>query len=183
MRKNENTRNLSKYLSYVLRHRPDELGIELDKQGWTDVAILLEKLAKKARSIDRTELDRIVVENDKQRFAFNLDKTKIRANQGHSISVDLAYDASEPPEYLYHGTSTLAENLILAEGIKKMNRHHVHLSSDKQTAAKVGQRHGQLVIFVVSSAEMHRNGIPFFLSENGVWLTDFVETKYLRKLD
>ena len=175
----ENTR-ISKFLSLVLRHQPDELGITLDESGWTNVDALIAKMKGKGFHITKEILDHVVETNNKKRFAYNEDQSKIRASQGHSIEVDLAYTPQQPPDILYHGTAERFVDLILHEGLKKRSRHHVHLSSDKNTALNVGQRHGKPVIFEVASGRMHKDGIDFFVSENGVWLTDHVPANYLR---
>lgn len=169
----------SKFLSLVLRHSPQTIGISIDKNGWTSVEELLAKAAKRKVFISPVELAVIVSENDKQRFSFNDDQTMIRANQGHSINIDLNLTATVPPEYLYHGTVSKFINSIKSDGLKKMSRQHVHLSKDKATAEKVGSRRGIPVILSVRSGAMHRDGYSFFQSDNGVWLTDTVPTHYI----
>lgn len=165
----------SKFLSYILRHNPDKLGLILDEQGWVSVEELLTKL----NNVSMEQLEYVVANNNKKRFAFNEDKTKIRANQGHSIKIDLAYSPIEPPEFLYHGTATKNITSIQKGGIIKGSRHHVHLSADIDTATNVGQRHGKPIILMVQSKAMYEAGHEFFLSENGVWLTDFVPTAFI----
>jgi putative RNA 2'-phosphotransferase len=172
-------KDVSKLLSLVLRHQPDALGIVLDPEGWTDVTTLLAKMRAKGMAVDLALLKHVVATNDKQRFAFNGDYSRIRANQGHSVVVDLGLVAVEPPEHLYHGTAEATVAAILAEGLRKQSRQHVHLSVDVATAAKVGGRHGKPVVLRVKSGEMHRRGVPFYRSENNVWLTDFVAPGYL----
>ena len=172
-------KDLSKFLSLILRHQPQELGIILDEAGWTDVDILLAKMQARNMVVDIERLRQIVQNNDKQRFAFNADRSKIRASQGHSVSVELGLTPVEPPEILYHGTAQANLESILNEGIRKCSRQHVHLSADEQTALKVGQRHGKPVVLRVKSGDMYRNGHLFYLSENRVWLTEFVEVKYI----
>ncbi len=173
----------SRLLSKVLRHQPSYIGIRLDEQGWTETEVLLNALTKKGYgAISLDELKLIVDTNNKKRFIFNNDFTKIRANQGHSVEVNLEYEACTPPEFLYHGTATHVVNAILKEGIKKQKRHHVHLSTDISTASQVGKRHGELVILKVNSKKMHENGLPFYKSPNGVWLTDFVSNEYIEVL-
>ena len=172
-------KSASKLLSYVLRHSPESIGLELDEQGWADVAQLLYLLNAKGDTITMSLLEEIVVTNDKKRFAFNEDKTRIRASQGHSIAIELGLTASEPPEYLYHGTVALYLNAIRQEGLKKMSRQHVHLSTDKETAERVGSRRGKAVILVVRSGKMYRSGISFYKSENGVWLTEVVTPEFI----
>lgn len=176
-------KDLSKFLSLVLRHKPETIGIELDANGWTDVAILLEKMNHKGKQIDMIRLEKIVAESDKQRYAFNADKTQIRANQGHSVTVDLALQAAEPPAILYHGTSRAFEASILQKGLLKGERHHVHLSKDIETARRVGERRDkQCLIFEVDSQKMQAENYMFYVSENGVWLTDHVPALFLRKI-
>jgi putative RNA 2'-phosphotransferase len=172
----ENTR-ISKLLSLVLRHQPESIGIVLDENGWTDVGILLRKL-----TIEKTALDHVVATNSKKRFAFNEDETKIRANQGHSVEVELGYQAEKPPEVLYHGTGIGSVKAILQEGLSKQKRHHVHLSVDIETALKVGQRHGTPTVLEVNAEKMSRNNFEFYRSANGVWLTDHVPVEYIQEL-
>jgi putative RNA 2'-phosphotransferase len=172
-------KDLSKYLSLVLRHQPDALGITLDPQGWTLVEALLEKMQKKGMDVDLAQLKGVVADCDKQRFAFNPGFSRIRANQGHSVEVDLGLSAVAPPEYLYHGTAEKNLSVILKEGLQKRARQHVHLSANVETAIKVGQRHGKPAVLLVQSGKMHRNGGLFYQSENRVWLTDFVAPEYL----
>lgn len=169
---------ISKFLSYVLRHRPDEIGLSLDANGWL-VSELIER--SKSASIQLTEelLQEIVRSSDKQRFAFNGDATKIRANQGHTVDVDLALDPKEPPEFLFHGTATRFLDAIRQEGLKPMKRQHVHLSSDEVTATTVGMRYGKPIVLRIRSGEMWRTGQIFWLSANGVWLTENVKLNYL----
>lgn len=173
-----NQKETSKFLSLILRHQPELIGLKLDNNGWADVDTLL-TLAARRKHITREELETIVAESDKQRFAFNEDHSKIRANQGHSIQVDLELPATTPPEFLFHGTTGASVSDILKTGIRKMSRQHVHLSIDKATATKVGSRRGIPVILTIRSGDMHRDGIPFFVSANGVWLTDHVPAKYI----
>lgn len=168
----------SKFLSLVLRHRPNLIDIKLDKQGWTDVEILLEKLKLHGKKIDFITLEEVVLHNNKKRFAFNPTKTKIRANQGHSIKVELGYIPQIPPEKLYHGTISKFLSKIFKEGLKKQKRHHVHLSTDVETAINVGKRRGEAVILVISAKKMHEEGYHFYQSENGIWLTEKVPIGY-----
>lgn len=181
MNTTKNTIKLSKFLSLVLRHKPQTIGIELDENGWTDVKGLLQKMNDYGKFIDLKTLKAVVENNDKKRFAFNDSRTKIRANQGHSVKIDLGYTAQEPPEILYHGTATKYLSSIYQTGLQKRQRHHVHLSADLDTATKVGKRHGQLVIFEVAAKVMFQAGHSFFISENGVWLTDVVPVQYLKQ--
>jgi putative RNA 2'-phosphotransferase len=169
----------SKLLSYVLRHRPDSIGLALDAHGWADVGELLARLAASGKPVDRALLERVVADNDKQRFAFSPDRSRIRASQGHSIAVDLQLREAEPPPLLYHGTASRFLKSILAGGLRAGSRHHVHLSADLQTARRVGARHGFPAVLQVDAARMHADGISFYLSDNGVWLTGEVKPKYL----
>lgn len=173
---------ISKFLSLVLRHNPALIGLELDANGWASVTELLAKMKAKDHGISIDELKHIVETNSKKRFAFNDDFEKIRANQGHSVEVDLGYEKQVPPFELFHGTAQKNLDLILKTGIKKMKRHHVHLSTDKVTAQKVGMRHGKPVILSVNAKGMADSGFDFYLSNNGVWLTDFVPVEFI-KLD
>lgn len=172
-------KNLSKFLSLLLRHQPEIINLNLDENGWADVKELQEKCVKQNQDFTLEELDEIVETNDKKRFIFNEDRTKIRVNQGHSIAVDLALKPQQPPEFLYHGTAENNVNSILEKGIEKRNRQHVHLSNNKDTASKVGMRHGKPVLLTIMTGKMHLDGIVFYLSENNVWLTDFVDPEYI----
>ncbi|WP_234735210.1 RNA 2'-phosphotransferase [Tellurirhabdus bombi] len=176
------TTRLSKVLSLILRHRPAFADITLDANGWADVPLLLRNLQEKGYRIDFDILKHIVATNSKQRFSLSEDLGRIRANQGHSVVIDLDLQAAEPPHVLYHGTAARFMKTIQHEGLKKMGRHHVHLSRDVETARAVGTRHGVPVILEVAASRMHQDGYPFFISANGVWLTDRVPAKYLRKL-
>lgn len=177
----ENTR-ISKFLSLVLRHQPQKIGIHLDAEGWTDVHILLQKASAAGVKISLPLLQHIVATNNKKRFSFNPAGTHIRANQGHSVPVELGYQPQTPPPVLYHGTATRFLDAILASGLHKKNRHHVHLSDNRETARQVGQRHGKPVVLTVAAAAMYNQGFTFYLSENGVWLTDRVPAHYLQIL-
>ncbi|WP_205323601.1 RNA 2'-phosphotransferase [Glycomyces sp. YM15] len=163
---------VSKYLSRHLRHDPGRIGIELDEHGWVEVEVLLKALADRNFHVTRDELDAVVALNDKQRFAVR--DGKIRANQGHTVDVDLDLTPVAPPPVLYHGTTGGFVGTIREEGIKSMNRHHVHLSPDRETAVKVGSRRGKPVVLVIDAARMAGAGHAFYKSENGVWLTDHV---------
>jgi len=175
----DRTRHVSKFLSLVLRHAPETIGLGLDEQGWASVEELIEACNRSGTPLTREELEHVVATSDKKRFAFSEDGLRIRANQGHSIKVDLGFEPREPPEVLYHGTARRVLESILKEGLIKGARHHVHLSSDAATAAKVGSRHGKPVVLVVKSGQMHVDGYAFYLSQNGVWLTDHVPSEYL----
>lgn len=170
----------SKFLSLVLRHRPESIGLVLDENGWASVSELLKLSAQQGRKISRALLERVVSENEKQRFTFNTDHSRIRANQGHSISVDLELKPTNPPDQLFHGTATRYLDSIRASGLTKQNRQHVHLSQDVDTASRVGWRHGKVVVLVIESGKMNQNGHQFFLSENGVWLTDVVPVEFIQ---
>ena len=174
MSTNKKNRHLSKFLSLVLRHKPETIDLKLDEYGWADVEKLLSKMHEAQKQIDLALLKEIVATNDKQRFTFNSDYSKIRANQGHSIEIDLDLKPIQPPSTLYHGTSDKSIDSILQTGLEKRNRQHVHLSSDLETASKVGQRHGKLILLQVESGKMYEDGHLFYQSKNGVWLTDAV---------
>ena len=168
-----------RFLSYILRHHPDKIGLRLDDQGWADTGELISKSASLDRVFSMEDLKEIVLNDEKQRFAFNEDDTRIRANQGHSIEVDLNLMTKAPPDILYHGTVSRFLDDIRKEGLKRMDRHHVHLSVDKETAIIVGRRRGKPVILTIKSGLMHREGYSFLISENGVWLTDTVPSLYI----
>ena len=169
---------LGRFLSLVLRHDPGAAGISLDEHGWADVEALLAGVSRTGRRIDRETLERIVRENSKQRYAFNGDHTKIRANQGHSLPVDVELKRAQPPRYLYHGTASRFLPGIRREGIRRMNRQYVHLSGDRETAEAVGRRHGQAAVITIDAQAMARDGIAFYRSENGVWLCGAVPPDY-----
>ncbi|MEH6762969.1 MAG: RNA 2'-phosphotransferase [Aequorivita antarctica] len=175
--------HISKFLSLVLRHKPETIGIELDQNGWTDVAMLIEKANNYGIKFDSEVLNLLVQTNPKKRFAFNETFDKIRASQGHSIAVELGYTNQKPPELLFHGTDEKAVQSILDKGLERRSRQHVHLSSDIETAIKVGQRHGKPIVFKVLAAQMYTDNFQFLISENGVWLTDMVPSKYLKQRD
>jgi len=169
----------SKFLSLVLRHRPEKIGIELDEHGWVDVDELLDACARHRRHISRDFLEEIVATNDKRRFSFSDDGRRIRANQGHSVEVDLNLQPVEPPETLYQGTVARFLDAIRREGLKPMKRHHVHLSEERETAIAVGRRRGKPIVLVIHSGRMHADGHTFYQSANGVWLTDAVPPEYI----
>ncbi|MGO4291348.1 RNA 2'-phosphotransferase [Chitinophaga sp. RAB17] len=175
-----NIKSISKFLSLILRHSPEKIQLTLDAHGWADVATLLKQCQAHGQRFTFAELETVVAENDKQRFSFNEDKTRIRANQGHSLEVALDLPLATPPEFLYHGTVPKFMQEIRARGLQKMNRHHVHLSENLDTATSVGNRRGAAKILRILSGQMHRDGIPFYLSVNGVWLTDEVPPKYIQ---
>lgn len=171
---------ISKFMSLVLRHKPQEIGLQLDENGWTSVSDFLEKMNTKENNLDFESLEEIVATNDKKRFAFNDDKTKIRASQGHSVTIDLALQEIVPPEILFHGTVEKFISEIKSKGLLKMSRQHVHLSKDEETAIKVGSRRGNPIILIVDCVKMHQDGFKFYQSENGVWLTDEVPANYIK---
>lgn len=173
-------KRLSKFLSLVLRHQPESFGIELDDGGWTPINELIAKAQRQGTRFSEEELRRVVAESDKQRFAISQEGLRIRANQGHSVSVDLSLEPITPPEVLYHGTVAKFLPSIREKGLIKGRRHHVHLSPDRETAAKVGGRRGKPVILEVDSAAIHAEGSEFYLSANGVWLTDHVPPAFIR---
>ena len=168
--------SISKFLSLLLRHKPEQIGLQLDKEGWADVQELLSKI-----EITFEHLQEIVHLNDKKRFIFSEDLSKIRANQGHTINVELNLQPVTPPEILYHGTAEKNIASILEKGILKQERHHVYLSDNIETAISVGKRYGKPVVFEVVALEMHTAGHEFYLSENNVWLTEYVPPLYIRK--
>ncbi|VTR94957.1 rna 2 -phosphotransferase : Probable RNA 2'-phosphotransferase OS=Nostoc sp. PCC 7107 GN=kptA PE=3 SV=1: PTS_2-RNA [Gemmata massiliana] len=171
---------LSKFMSKLLRHEPESIGITLESGGWVLVTDLLTGLEKAGTRTSREELNIVVAKCEKQRFTFDETGTKIRANQGHSTDVDLQLEEAEPPAELFHGTAYTTVPVILRDGLLKMARHHVHLSADPVTATKVGQRHGKPVILVVDTAKMRADGHIFYRSTNGVWLVEHVPPQYLR---
>lgn len=172
-------KNISKFLSLVLRHAPETIQLQLDKNGWANVDELIIKCHQFGKEFDFELLEEVVETNDKKRFAFNEDLTKIRANQGHSIDVDLNFKELQPIDFLYHGTVEKFIDLIKNEGIQKMSRQYVHLSKDKETAIKVGSRKGKPIILKIDAQKMFESGFKFYLSENNVWLTDEVPAKYI----
>jgi putative RNA 2'-phosphotransferase len=172
----------SKYLSMVLRHRPEAAGLTLDEAGWAEVDTLLAALEAAGRPLTRDELDHVVATSDKQRFAFSADGRRIRANQGHSVPVELGLPDAVPPDTLFHGTATATVPLILARGLLPMGRQDVHLSADRETAVRVGSRHGRPAVFTVDAAGLAATGHVFRVSANGVWLTSAVPARWLRLL-
>ncbi|MBL1210565.1 RNA 2'-phosphotransferase [Geminocystis sp. GBBB08] len=170
---------ISKFLSKYLRHTPFEIGLNIDNQGWVNIDELLFICEKNDFPITKLELIEVVKSNEKKRFSFDETGTKIRANQGHSIKIDLNLIPKTPPLILYHGTTRQFVNSILDQGLLKMSRHHVHLSTDLETAKKVGQRKGEPIILIINSQLMQKNGFIFYCSDNEVWLVDFVPREYL----
>ncbi|MEU8773080.1 RNA 2'-phosphotransferase [Streptomyces sp. NPDC048606] len=172
------TVKVSKYVSKHLRHQPERIGLTLDPRGWVEIDDLLAAAAAHGFPLTREELDHVVASNDKQRFA--VDGTRIRANQGHTVAVDLDLPEAEPPAWLYHGTVARALEAIRAEGLRPMARHHVHLSPDRETATRVGARRGRPIVLAVDAGAMRAAGHVFRVSANGVWLTEAVPPRFLR---
>lgn len=170
---------ISKYLSKHLRHAPDRLGLTLAPGGWVGVDELVSACTAHQFPLTRAELEAVVAGSDKQRFSFDETQTRIRANQGHSVDIDLQLEPQTPPEVLYHGTGEKSVPAILELGLMKMSRHHVHLSQDIDTAHKVGSRHGRPVVLAIAADAMSQVGFTFYCSENGVWLVDAVPPQYL----
>ncbi|TGD80326.1 RNA 2'-phosphotransferase [Hymenobacter wooponensis] len=181
MEKAQQTR-ISKFLSLHLRHQPELLGVTLEAGGWVGVKALLAACARRGFPLTREQLEEVVTSSDKQRFAFDESGTRIRAQQGHSVPVELGLVAQVPPPKLYHGTVAAALPAIREQGLQKMQRHHVHLSPDVETARHVGSRRGRPVLLAVDAAALHAAGATFYQSGNGVWLTDEVPPQYLREL-
>lgn len=179
----QSQKNFSKFLSYVLRHQPDSIGITLDAQGWTEIATLMSQAAKHGKRFKLEDLHEAVRTSDKQRFALSEDGLRIRANQGHSVAVDLALPVTVPPDVLYHGTASRFIASIMKEGLRPGSRHHVHLSANTTTARTVGARHGAPVILQVMAKQMQEDGFQFFVSANGVWLCDSVPPTYLIRMN
>ena len=172
-------KTISKYLSKILRHTPEAVGLELEPGGWVDALELLAACKRHGKTITYEQLKRVVEESDKQRFA--IEGRKIRANQGHSVEVDLQLQAQTPPDTLYHGTGVGSVDAIYRDGLLRMSRHHVHMSADIETAVKVGSRHGKPAVFIVAAARLVSDGTPFYKSANGVWLAEHVPTAYLTR--
>jgi putative RNA 2'-phosphotransferase len=170
---------LSKFLSLVLRHHPERIGLSLDQGGWARVDELIAAARRAGVELDLVRLRTVVEHNDKQRFAFSDDGLQISASQGHSIPVDLGLESLTPPESLYHGTTTRFLQSIRDQGLVPGHRNHVHLSPDERTAVKVGQRHGQPVVLIIQARRMHQDGFKFYLSANGIWLTGNVPARYI----
>lgn len=170
---------VSKFLSYVLRHQPDAIGITLDLEGWTDIAALITAAINAGKQLDRDLIQAVVTTSDKKRFAISEDGLRIRAVQGHSTeSVDISYVEKVPPEFLYHGTATRFLASIRKEGLLPGSRQYVHLSQEEQTALTVGQRHGKAVVLKIEALRMHQQGFKFFRAENGVWLIEHVPVSF-----
>lgn len=169
----------SKFLSFVLRHKPEAIGLALDGNGWADVDDLVRLAIESGHPLTRAAIETVVAGSDKQRFALSEDGRRIRANQGHSVAVDLGLSPVTPPTILYHGTATRFLDSIREHGLRPGSRQHVHLSGDEATAVKVAIRHGRAAVLQVAAGEMARDGFPYFRSTNGVWLTALVPVRYL----
>lgn len=174
----DNTK-VSKFISLVLRHKPETIGLALDENGWVSSDLLIQGMEKAGYKISVEQLKEVVCSNDKQRFKFNEDFSKIRANQGHSVNIDLHLEPKSPPKILFHGTAIKNIDSIKLHGLLKKDRNHVHLSDNTETAMKVGMRYGQPIVLKIDSNRMDADGILFYCSENGVWLTDNIDVKYI----
>lgn len=174
-------KSTSKYISLILRHKPEVIGITLDDHGWADTQALIEGV-NRTHPLTMELLEEIVRTDEKQRYSFNADKSRIRANQGHSIPIDADLAETEPPETLYHGTGEKSVASIERDGLRPMSRLYVHLSPDTETARSVGSRHGKPVIYIVLAGEMHRSGYRFYRSANGIWLTKEVPVRFLKRI-
>ncbi|MBD1229049.1 RNA 2'-phosphotransferase [Xenorhabdus griffiniae] len=171
---------ISKFLSYVLRHQPESIGLVLDSEGWADIGTLIKCAANHGKRLNYAIIEKIVDANDKKRFAISVDQKRIRAVQGHSTQkVDIRYQEKTPPEILYHGTATRFLDSIFKQGLVAGTRHYVHLSAEKSTAIKVGQRHGKVIILQIDIQLMHEQGFKFYQADNDVWLTKTVPVKYI----
>lgn len=177
--KDQNQKRNSKFLSLVLRHQPEAIGIELDESGWVRVEVLLKALGRHRHSMTLDQLQKLVAQNDKKRFAFSEDGSMIRANQGHSVEVDLDHPLTQPPEILLHGTPQKFVDAIRTEGLQKIKRHDVHLHEDLKVAKDVGKRRGNPVILRIRSGDMHRAGHRFYLTPNQVWLVEAVPAEFI----
>jgi putative RNA 2'-phosphotransferase len=179
---NADRTQLSKFFSFVLRHKPDAIGLTLDTQGWAHIDELIERGNASGTQFNRDDVQQVVETSDKKRFSISTDGQRIRAAQGHSVTVELGLLPREPPSVLYHGTATRFVDSILSEGLRPQDRQHVHLSIDEATAQRVGQRHGKPVVFKVEALHMHAKGFKFFLADNGIWLTDQVPPEFLSSI-
>lgn len=177
---NDNYKQQGQFLALILRHKPESVGVAMDEHGWVGIAELIDGMNAAGTYIDL--LSRIVETDNKNRYSFSDDGRFIRANQGHSVHVDLELLPVEPPEFLYHGTATRFLDSIFVDGLLPMSRMHVHLSSDEETASLVGQRHGKLAILRVEAHRMFDDGYSFYVSNNGVWLTDVVSPEYFKQI-
>ena len=176
-----NLTNVSRFISLILRHKPETINITLDKNGWANVQELIQGIQKHYPNFNFDVLKQIVNTDDKQRYSFNEDSTKIRANQGHSVPVDVELKEYEPPDFLFHGTGAKYTSSIEQQGLIPKSRLYVHLSEDVTTAIKVGQRHGIPIVYMVDAKRMFKDGYKFYLSNNNVWLTKEVPIEYLSK--
>lgn len=172
-------KHISKLMSLVLRHKPEEIGLRLDENGWANVQELIQKINEAGIKVNFDTINTVADTNDKKRFSFNADKTMIRANQGHSLKVELGLKAVVPPAVLFHGTTQRFLERILKEGLTKQQRQHVHLSQQQETAKAVGSRHGKPVILTIDAKAMSANNFLFYLSDNNVWLVDSVPVEYI----
>jgi len=172
---------LSRFLSLVLRHNPASIGLQLDENGWAKMADLIDCMNRHGKRVDHAMILRIVETSDKKRFRLSDDGMSIRANQGHSIEIDLKLEEKLPPQWLYHGTAVKSMPAIVREGLSKQSRQHVHLSVDRETAKKVGARHGKPVVLEVAAQLMAQHGYRFYQAENGIWLTEHVPPDYLNQ--
>jgi len=179
MMNEKETKHASKFLSLVLRHEPERVGLKLGEAGWAGVTELLSAVNRHGVALTLEQLKHVVATSDKKRFTFNDDGSQIRANQGHSVEVDLQYPPQPPPEILYHGTATRFLDAIRQDGLKRMERHHVHLSAETKVTVQVGSRHGKPVLLIIRAGEMHRAGHLFRCSTNGVWLVDQVPNQFI----
>jgi len=177
---NKKLHQLSKYLSFVLRHRPDDIELHLTPDGWANVDELMNKMNLRGKNISIEDLRHIVSQDEKQRYSFSHDESRIRANQGHSIDIDLKLKPLEPPQYLFHGTAEKNIASIRQQGLQKRQRHHVHLSELELTAKQVGARYGKPVVLIISAQVMHQAGHQFYRSENNVWLTEQVPAQFIQ---
>lgn len=173
---------MGKYISLILRHKPELINLKIDEHGWANVDDLLKGINNSGRYISKEILDIIVNTNNKKRYQYNNDHTKIRANQGHSIKVDVELQEKVPPNILYHGTAQKYLDKIRESGIRKMNRLYVHLSKDIETAINVGKRHGQPIVLVINTEAMIKDGFKFYYSNNGVWLCDDIDYSYVKEV-
>ncbi|MCK5903063.1 MAG: RNA 2'-phosphotransferase [Cocleimonas sp.] len=167
-----------KFISLILRHHPENINLSLDPSGWVSVDQLLRGMQQQGHAITQEQLEELVAGNDKQRYGFNADKTRIRANQGHSVKIDLQLESIKPPDLLYHGTASRFMKAIQQQGLQKLRREHVHLSTDKNTAWNIGSRHGLPIILKIYADVMYQAGFEFYCSDNGVWLTEHIPTSY-----
>jgi len=179
MTANTKLTSISKFMSLVLRHEPGKIGLALDAAGWTSVDDLLARAAARGRAITRDELDEVVATSDKRRFALSDDGLRIRANQGHSVEVDLGLPPAPPPEFLFHGTASRFVDSVLATGLERRSRHHVHLTADVAIGQAVGRRYGKPVILRIAAGAMALEGHVFFCSANEVWLVESVPARFI----